>query len=51
MKKIKMGAIPDEVMTFALDEMQKIFSGEVIFVAHDSRLMQIEVTQRRRLAD
>lgn len=51
MKKIKAGAIPDEVMNFALDEMQKIFSGEVIFVAQDARLMQIEVTQRRRLAD
>ncbi|MBR1646441.1 MAG: DUF2292 domain-containing protein [Selenomonadaceae bacterium] len=51
MKKIKSGAIPDEVLDFALDEMQKILSGEVIFVAQDGRLMQVEVTQRRRLAD
>ena len=51
MRKIKQGAIPDEVMEFALAEMQKILSGEVIFVAQDARLMQVEVTQRRRLAD
>ena len=43
MRKIKQGAIPDEVMEFALAEMQKILSGEII--------MQVEVTQRRRLAD
>ena len=50
-KKIKAGAIPDEVLDFALAEMQKILSGEVIFVAQDARLMQLEITQRRRLAD
>lgn len=51
MKKIKSGAIPNEVLDFVLDEMQKILSGEVIFVAQDGRLMQVEVTQRRRLVD
>ncbi len=51
MKKIKAGAIPDEVLDFALAEMQKILSGEVIFVAQDGRLMQVEITQRRRVAD
>lgn len=51
MKKIKQGAIPDEVLEFALAEMQKILSGEVIFVAQDARLMQVEITQRRRLTD
>ena len=51
MKRLKQGAIPDEVLDFALDEMQKILSGEVIFVAQDGRLMQVEVTRRRRLAD
>ena len=51
MKKIKAGEIPDEVMEFTLAEMQKILSGEIIFVAQDGRLMQVEVTQRRRLAD
>lgn len=51
MKKIKAGEIPAEVMKFALDEMQKILSGEVIFVAQDSRLMQLEITQRRRIID
>ncbi len=50
-KKIKAGAIPDEVMEFTLAEMQKILSGEIIFVAQDGRLMQVEVTQRRRLVD
>ena len=50
-KKIKAGVIPDEVMNFALEEMQKILSGEIIFVAQDARLMQIEIAQRRRLAD
>ena len=51
MRKTKAGAIPDEVLDFALAEMQKILSGEIIFVAQDARLMQIEITQRRRLAD
>lgn len=51
MRKIKAGTIPEEVLDFALDEMQKILSGEIIFVAQDGRLMQVEVTQRRRLAD
>ena len=50
-KKFKQSEIPAEVMNFVLDEMQKILSGEIIFVAQDSRLMQVEVTQRRRLAD
>ena len=50
-RKLKAGIIPDEVLEFALDEMQKILSGEIIFVAQDGRLMQIEVTQRRRLVD
>ena len=50
-KKINAGAIPDEVMKFALDEMQKILSGEIVFVAQDARLMQVEITQRRRLVD
>ncbi|MBO4779415.1 MAG: DUF2292 domain-containing protein [Selenomonadaceae bacterium] len=51
MKKVKAGAIPDEVLNFALNEIQEILSGEIIFVAQDGRLMQVEVTQRRRLAD
>lgn len=50
-RKLNAGAIPAEVMKFALDEMQKILSGEIIFVAQDARLMQVEVTQRRRLVD
>lgn len=50
-KKVRQGVIPDDVMAFALAEMQKILSGEIIFVAQDARLMQVEITQRRRLAD
>ena len=50
-RKLKTGAIPDEVMEFTITEMQKILSGEIIFVAQDGRLMQVEVTQRRRLTD
>ena len=50
-RKINAGTIPDDVLTFALDELQKILSSEIIFVAQDGRLMQVEITQRRRLAD
>ena len=50
-KKFKQGEIPAEVLDFALDEMQKILSGEIIFVAQDGRLMQVEITQRRRIVD
>ncbi len=51
MKKVNQGNIPDEVLEFALNEMQKILSGEVIFVAQDGRLMQVEITNRKRLTD
>lgn len=51
MKKIRQGEIPEEALAFALEQMQAILSGEIIFVAQDARLMQVEVTQRRRLAD
>ena len=42
-RKINAGTIPDDVLTFALDELQKILSGEIIFVAQDGRLMQVEI--------
>lgn len=51
MKKIKSGVIPNEVFDFVYDEMQKIFSGEIIFVVQDGHLMQVEITNRKRLAD
>ena len=38
-------------MSFALAEMQKIFSGEIIFVAQDGYLMQVEINSRRRVSD
>ncbi len=50
-KKLNLGAIPAEVMEFALAELKKIRSGEVSFVAQDGYLMQVEINQRRRLAD
>lgn len=31
--------------------MQKIFSGEIIFVAQDGYLMQVEINSRRRVSD
>ncbi len=45
------GAIPDEVLSFALEELRKISSGEIIFVAQDGVLMQVEIIFRRRLSD
>ena len=50
-KKISQYKIPDEVLNFALAEMQKINSGEIIFVAQDGYLMQIEINSKRRVAD
>ena len=50
-KKISQNSIPDEVLSFALAEMQKIFSGEIIFVAQDGYLMQVEINSRRRISD
>ena len=48
-KKLNLGAIPAEVLEFALAELKKIRSGEVSFVAQDGYLMQVEINQRRRL--
>ncbi len=50
-KKILSGTIPDEVLKFVTDELQKIFNGEIIFIAQDGYLMQVEVRQRKRIAD
>ena len=51
MKKLILGAIPDEVLEYVLDELKKIHSGEISFVAQDGYLMQIEINQRRRISD
>ena len=51
MKKVILGIIPKEVLKFAISEMQKISSGEIIFVAQDGYLMQVEFNQRRRISD
>ncbi len=50
-KKITRHSIPDEALAFALTELRKISGGEIIFVAQDGFLMQVEINQRRRLAD
>ena len=46
-----MGKIPDYVMNFVIDELKKIKSGEIIFVAQDGYLMSVEINNRRRIAD
>ena len=46
-----MKKIPAEVFEYVFGEMQKIFSGEIIFVVQDGHLMQVEITNRKRLAD
>ena len=50
-RKISSGKIPDEVLKFVADELQKISNGEIIFIAQDGYLMQVEIRQRRRIAD
>ena len=51
MKKLQIREIPDYVMDFVLDELKKIHSGEIIFVAQDGYLMNVEVNNRRRIAE
>ena len=51
MKKLQIYEIPDYIMEFVIDEIKKIRSGEVIFVAQDGYLMNIEVNSRRRIVD
>lgn len=46
-----MKKISAEIFEFVFEEMQKIFSGEIIFVVQDGHLMQVEITNRKRLAD
>ena len=50
-KKISAGKIPAEVLKFVMNELQKIQNGEIIFIAQDGYLMQVEVRQKRRIAD
>ena len=50
-KKLQIGEIPDYVMNFVFDELKKIRSGEIIFVAQDGYLMNVEINNRRRVAD
>ena len=51
MKKLQTGEIPDFVMDFIIGEIKKIRSGEIIFVAQDGYLMNVEINNRRRIAD
>lgn len=50
-KKNLSGTIPDEILKFVMNELQKISNGEIIFIAQDGYLMQVEIRQRRRIAD
>ena len=50
-KKVGLHEIPNEVLKFLLEEIQKIRSGEIIFVVQDGYLMQVEINNRRRIAD
>ena len=51
MKKLQIGEIPEYVMKFVTDELKKLKSGEIIFIAQDGYLMSVEVNNRRRIAD
>ena len=51
MKKLQIGEIPDFVMDFVIDEIKKICSGEIVFVAQDGYLMNVEINNRRRIAE
>ena len=51
MKKLQIGEIPDYVMDFVTDELKKIRNGEIIFIAQDGYLMNVEINNRRRIAE
>ena len=53
MKKLKLssGEIPLEVMDYLIEQMQKISFGEVVLVAQDGVLVQIESQEKLRLAN
>ena len=51
MKKLQMGKIPDFVFDYVIEELKKIKSGEIIFIAQDGYLMGVEINNRRRIAD
>ncbi|MBQ9487197.1 MAG: DUF2292 domain-containing protein [Selenomonadaceae bacterium] len=50
-KKFSAGTIPDEVLNFVLNELCKIPNGEIIFIAQDACLIQVEIHHKRRLAE
>ena len=50
-KKLQMGKIPDFVLDYVIEELKKIKSGEIIFIAQDGYLMGVEINNRRRIAD
>lgn len=50
-KKISSGKIPAEVLKFVFEELNKISNGEIVFIAQDGCLMQVEIHQRRRISD
>lgn len=49
--KLHAGEIPDEVMSFILDELGQLNSGELVLISQDGFLIQIDRLQKLRLAD
>ncbi len=49
--KLSPGEIPLEVMDYLIEQMQKISFGEVVLVAQDGVLVQIESQEKLRLAN
>ena len=49
--KVMSGEIPHEVMAYLLLQMQRISFGEVVLVAQDGVLVQIECQEKLRLAN
>ena len=50
-KKLLPGEIPPGIMTYILRSLQDICFGQVVLVAQDERLVQVERSERLRIAD
>lgn len=50
-KKIPLHRLPDEIMAYVLNTLQKISFGEVVLVAQDGVLVQIEWSEKVRADD
>ena len=50
-KKLLSGEIPVEIMTYILRSLQEICYGKIALVAQDGRLIQVERSEKLRVAD